>query len=165
MEPRLAFTETEFAKQYYKHMLANEKLFHTGPIPHTTTELLKLRVSQINGCGYCVDMHYKDAVHAGDDPERLNLVTVWREAPAFTEAERAALALAEESARIADNPHGVSEETWELVRKHYDDEQIAALVSMCAQINAWNRINVILRTPAGFYDPVTKAARYKDLNQ
>jgi AhpD family alkylhydroperoxidase len=165
MGPRLAFTETEFAKQYYKNMLANEKLFHTGPVPHTTMELLKLRVSQINGCGYCVDMHYKDAVQAGDDPERLNLVTVWREASAFTEAERAALALAEESARIADNPHGVTEETWELVRKHYDDEQIAALVAMCAQINAWNRINVILRTPAGFYDPVTKTARYKDLNE
>lgn len=165
MEPRLAFTETEFAKQYYKHMLANEKLFHTGPVPHATMELLKLRVSQINGCGFCVDMHYKDAVHAGEDAERLNLVTVWREAPAFTEPERAALALAEESARIADNPHGVSDETWQLVRKHYDDEQIAALVAMCAQINAWNRINVILRTPAGFYDPVTKSARYRTENE
>jgi AhpD family alkylhydroperoxidase len=162
MEPRLAFTETEFAKQYYKNMLANEKLFHTGPIPHTTMELVKLRASQINGCGYCVDMHYKDAVHAGEDPERLNLVTVWREAPAFTEAERAALALAEESARLADNPNGVSDDTWESVRKHYDDEQIAALVAICAQINAWNRINVTLRTPAGFYDPVTKTARYRN---
>lgn len=165
MEPRLAFTETEFAKQYYKNMLANEKLFHTGPVPHRTMELVKLRASQINGCGFCVDMHYKDAVHAGEDPERLNLVTVWREAPAFTEPERAALALAEESARIADNPHGVSDETWGLVRKHYDDEQIAALVAMCAQINAWNRINVTLRTPAGFYDPVTKTARYKEQNE
>ncbi len=162
MEPRLAFTETEFAKQYYKNMLANEMLFHTGPVPHTTMELVKLRASQINGCGFCVDMHYKDAVHAGEDPERLNLVTVWREAPAFTESERAALALAEESARIADNPHGVSDETWEGVRKHFDDEQIAALVAMCAQINAWNRINVTLRTPAGFYDPATKTARYKE---
>jgi AhpD family alkylhydroperoxidase len=162
MEPRLAFTETEFAKQYYKNMLANEKLFHTGPVPHATMELVKLRASQINGCGYCVDMHYKDAVHAGEDPERLNLVTVWREAPAFTEAERAALALAEESARIADNPNGVSDDTSEAVRKHYDDEQIAALVAMCAQINAWNRINVTLRTPAGFYDPVTKTARYRN---
>ena len=162
MEPRLAFTETEFAKQYYKNMLANEKLFHTGPVPHATMELVKLRASQINGCGYCVDMHYKDAVHAGEDPERLNLVTVWREAPAFTEAERAALALAEESARLADNPNGVSDDTWEAVRKHYDDEQIAALVAMCAQINAWNRINVTLRTPAGFYDPVTKTARYRN---
>jgi AhpD family alkylhydroperoxidase len=163
MEPRLAFTETEFAKQYYKNMLANEKLFHAGPLPHATMELVKLRASQINGCGFCVDMHYKDAVHAGGDPERLNLVTVWREAPAFTEAERAALALAEESARLADNPNGVSDETWQAVRKHYDDEQIAALVAICAQINAWNRINVILRNPAGFYDPVTKTARYRNL--
>lgn len=161
MEPRLAFTETEFAKQYYKNMLANEKLFHTGPVPHATMELVKLRASQVNGCGYCVDMHYKDAVHTGEDPERLNLVTVWREAPVFTEAERAALALAEESARLADNPHGVSDATWEAVRKHYDDEQIAALVAMCAQINAWNRINVTLRTPAGIYDPATKTARNK----
>ncbi|THV30308.1 carboxymuconolactone decarboxylase family protein [Glycomyces paridis] len=143
-------------------MLAIEKLFHTAsPVPHATMELVKLRASQINGCGFCTDMHYKDAVHAGEDPERLNLVTVWREAPAFTDAERAALALAEESARLADNPHGVSDETWELLRKHYDDEQTAALIAMCAQINAWNRVNVILRNPAGHYDPATKAARYK----
>ena len=156
MKARLDFTSTEFAKRYYKNMLANEKLFREGPVPFATLELLKLRASQINGCGLCTDMHYKDAVHAGEDPERLNLVTVWREAPAFTDAERAALALAEESARIADNPHGVSDETWEAVRKHYDDEQATALVAMCAQINAWNRVNVILRAPAGFYDPVTR---------
>jgi AhpD family alkylhydroperoxidase len=161
MEARLAFTDTAFAKAYYKNMLANEKLFHQGPIPTGTIHLLELRVSQINGCGFCVDMHYKDAVHAGEDPERLNLVTVWREAPAFTPAERAALALAEESARLADNPHGVSDETWALVREHYDDEQVAALVAVTAQINAWNRINVILRNPAGFYDPETKAARHR----
>ncbi|WP_051704747.1 carboxymuconolactone decarboxylase family protein [Glycomyces sp. NRRL B-16210] len=163
MEPRLTYAETEFGKAHYQAMLAIEKLFHSSsPVPSTTMELLKLRASQVNGCGYCTDMHYKDAVHAGEDRERLNLVTVWREAPAFTEAERAALALAEESARLADNPHGVSEETWEAVRKHYDDEQIAALVAMCAQINAWNRVNVILRNPAGFYDPVTKTARRKN---
>ncbi|PRY60823.1 carboxymuconolactone decarboxylase family protein [Glycomyces artemisiae] len=166
MEARLAFTDTEFAKAYYKNMLANEKLFHTAStVPHRTMELVKLRASQINGCGFCTDMHFKDAVHAGDDPERLNLVPVWREAPAFDDAERAALALAEESARLADNPHGVSDETWEAVRKHYDDEQIAALVAMCAQINAWNRVNVILRTPAGFYDPATKTARYRELQK
>lgn len=162
MEPRIAYAETEFGKAHYKAMLAIEKLFHTdSPVPFSTMELVKLRASQINGCGFCVDMHYKDAVHAGEDPERLNLVTVWREAPAFNEAERAALALAEESARLADNPHGVTEETWQEVRKHYDDEQIAALVAMCAQINAWNRINVTLRNPAGFYDPATKTVRYQ----
>ncbi|MEU6246708.1 carboxymuconolactone decarboxylase family protein [Glycomyces sp. NPDC047010] len=147
-------------------MLANEMLFHTATtVPFRTMELMKLRASQINGCGYCTDMHFKDAVHAGEKPEDFNLVAVWREAPVFTDAERAALALAEDSARIADNPHGVSDETWEAVRKHYDDEQIAALVAMCAQINAWNRVNVILRTPAGFYDPETKTARYKDLQK
>ena len=162
MEARLAFRETEFAKAYYKNMLANEKLFHHGPVPQATMELLKLRASQINGCGFCTDMHYKDAVHAGEDPERLNLVPVWREASAFSESERAALALAEESARLSDNPHGVSDETWEGVRKHFDDDQVAALVAMCAQINAWNRINVILRTPAGLYDPVTKTLRYAE---
>lgn len=161
MEPRLAYAATEFGKAHYKAMLAIEKLFHTAsPVPHATMELVKLRASQINGCAYCTDMHYKDAVHAGEDPERLNLVTVWREAPAFTEPERAALALAEESARLADNPHGVSDATWEAVREHYDDEQIAALVAMCAQINAWNRINVTLRNPAGDYKPATKTARH-----
>jgi alkylhydroperoxidase family enzyme len=92
-------------------------------------------------------------VHAGDRPERLNLVAAWREATVFTDAERAALALTEEGKRIADAAGGVSDEVWADAAKHYDEEQLASLVSTIALINAYNRINVIVRTPAGGYQP------------
>ncbi|WP_342673561.1 carboxymuconolactone decarboxylase family protein [Glycomyces tenuis] len=142
-------------------MLANEAVLHHGPAPVATMELMKIRASQINGCGHCVDMHVKDAAYAGETSERLALVAAWREAPYFTEPERAALALTEEACRLADEPGGVSDEVWAEVQKHYDDEQAAALVAALAQINAWNRINVTLRNPAGGYDPAEKAKRYK----
>ncbi|THV41461.1 carboxymuconolactone decarboxylase family protein [Glycomyces buryatensis] len=160
MEKRLEFAATDFGQQYYKNMLANEALFHDGPLSSATAELVKIRASQINGCGYCLDMHTKDAASYGETAERLAMVAVWREAPHFTESERAALALTEEACRLADNPHGVSDETWETARKHFEDEELAALLAMIAQINAWNRLNVTIRNPAGTYDPKTKAARY-----
>jgi alkylhydroperoxidase family enzyme len=97
--------------------------------------------------------HTKEAAAAGETAGRLNLVAVWREATVFTEAERAALALAEEGTRLADAHHGVSDETWAQVRKHYDDDQTAALVCLVALINAANRMNVIVRNPAGSYEP------------
>ena len=106
---------------------------------------MRLRASQINGCGFCVDIHTKEAAAAGETPLRLNLVAAWRHATVFTEAERAALALAEEGTRLADAYHGVSDETWAQVRKHYDDDQIAALVCLVAMINAANRLE---RDPA-----------------
>ncbi len=114
---------------------------------------MALRASQINGCGFCVDMHTKEAAAAGETAVRLNLVAAWRESTVFTEAERAALALAEEGTRLADAHHGVSDETWAQVRKHYDDDQIAALVCLVALINAANRMNVIVRNPGGSYEP------------
>ena len=119
----------------------------------TLAHLVKIRASQINGCGMCTDMHVKDALAAGEDQTRLFLVAAWRDATVFTEAERAALALAEEATRIADASTGVSDDTWQAVRKHYDDEQVAALIAIIAVINAWNRLNVIAGTPAGGYQP------------
>ena len=116
-------------------------------------ELMSLRASQINGCGVCTDMHTKDAAHAGETPERLNVVAAWRDATVFTDAERAALELTEEGTRIADAAGGVSDETWANAAKHYDDEQLAAMVSLIAVINAWNRLNVITKQPAGAYKP------------
>jgi alkylhydroperoxidase family enzyme len=101
----------------------------------------------------CTDMHYKDAVAAGEDPQRLNLVAAWREATVFTEAERAALELAEEGTRIADAAGGVSDEVWANAAKHYDDDQLMALVMVIAIINTYNRLNVILQVPAGDYQP------------
>jgi AhpD family alkylhydroperoxidase len=97
-----------------------------------TQELVKIRASQISGCAACTDMHTKDAQHAGESPVRLNLIAVWREAKVFTEAERAALELTEQGTRIADAPGGVTDEAWANAAKYYDDDQLAALVSLIA---------------------------------
>ena len=112
---------------------------------------MKIRASQINGCGFCTDMHTKDAAHAGETSVRLNLVAAWREATVFTDAERAALELAEQGTRIADAAGGVSDEAWLNAAKYYDEEELAALVATIALINAFNRMNVMVRQPAGGY--------------
>jgi AhpD family alkylhydroperoxidase len=114
---------------------------------------VRIRPSQINGCAACTDMHTKDAAAAGETPVRLNLVAVWREATVFTEAERAALELTEQGTRIADAADGVTDEAWANAVKHYDDEQLAALVCLIALINTYNRLNLISRRPAGDYQP------------
>ena len=114
---------------------------------------MKLRASQINSCGMCTDMHTKDALHAGESQVRLNLVAAWREATVFTEAERAALGLAEQGTRIADAAGGVTDDAWANAAKHYDNDQLAALVCLIALINTYNRLNVITRQPAGDYQP------------
>ncbi|WP_329238708.1 carboxymuconolactone decarboxylase family protein [Actinoallomurus sp. NBC_01490] len=139
----------KIAKRIYNVALAIVQ----SPLPETTQNLVMLRASQINGCGFCVDYHTKDATAVGETAVRLNLVAAWRESTVFTEAERAALALTEEGTRIADAHPGVSDETWARVREHYDDDQIAALVSLIAMINASNRLNVIVRNPGGSYEP------------
>lgn len=113
---------------------------------------MPLRASQINGCGWCIDMHTKEAAAAGESAVRLNLVAAWRESTVFTEAERAALALAEEGTRLADAQEGVSDETWAEVRKHHDDDQVAALVVLVALINAANRLAVIVHQKGGSYE-------------
>ncbi|MEU3765919.1 carboxymuconolactone decarboxylase family protein [Amycolatopsis keratiniphila] len=153
MEPRVNLFENEVVLKYVKRLGAANRPIEESSLPHATQELVKLRASQINGCGFCTDMHSKDAAHAGETSVRLNLVAAWREANVFTEPERAALALTEEGTRIADAHHGVSDYTWAQVRKHYDDEQIGALIALIAAINAYNRLNVIARTPAGDYQP------------
>ncbi|GAA4692478.1 carboxymuconolactone decarboxylase family protein [Pseudonocardia yuanmonensis] len=153
MDARIDLFTNEIAAAFGKRFANAATVIHRSPLPTTTQELVSLRASQINGCGFCVDMHTKDAVAAGESQARLNLVAAWREATVFTEAERAALALAEEGTRLADAHHGVSDETWARVRSHYDDDQVAALVCLLALINAANRINVIVRNPAGSYEP------------
>ncbi|MGW6735077.1 carboxymuconolactone decarboxylase family protein [Streptomyces sp. NPDC055013] len=122
-------------------------------LPKGLQQLVELRASQINGCGWCVDVHTKEAAAAGETPVRIHLVAAWRESAVFTEAERAALALTEEGTRLADADHGVSDEIWAQVRKHYDDDQIAALVSLVAMINEANRLGVITRMQGGSYEP------------
>ncbi|MFE3742765.1 carboxymuconolactone decarboxylase family protein [Streptomyces sp. NPDC059134] len=136
-----------------KHVIAANTALAEAGVPNATKELVRLRASQINGCAGCVDMHTKEAAHAGETAVRLHLVAAWREATVFTEAERAALALAEEGTRIADAAGGVSDEVWANAATHYDEEQLSALVLDIALINAFNRMNVMTRQPAGDYQP------------
>jgi AhpD family alkylhydroperoxidase len=153
MEPRIDLLASEIGATVAKRIASVSTVITRSTLPRATQDLVMLRASQINGCGFCVDMHTKEALAAGEMPVRLTLVAAWREAIVFTEAERAALALAEEGTRLADAHHGVSDQTWAQVREHYDDEQIAALISLVALINAANRFNVIVRNPAGAYEP------------
>ena len=153
MDARLNLFENTVATKYFKRLSAAAQPIAESEVPHATQELMKLRASQINGCGYCTDMHSKDAAAAGETQLRLNLVATWREATVFTEAERAALELTEEGTRLADAAGGVPDEVWERAAQHYDEEQLGAMVALIAQINAWNRINVITRQPAGDYTP------------
>ncbi len=153
MEPRLNLLGNSVTAKFAKYLVSASKAVTDSALPSATQELVKLRASQINGCGVCTDMHTKDAAHAGETQLRLNLVAVWREAAVFTEAERAALELTEQGTRIADAATGVTDEAWANAAKHYDDDQLAALVALIAEINAWNRLNVITRQPAGDYQP------------
>jgi AhpD family alkylhydroperoxidase len=153
MAARLNLADSPVATKFAKYITAANKLLADSTLPSATRLLVEIRASQINGCGFCTDMHTKDAAAAGETSVRLNLVAAWREATVFTEAERAALELAEEGTRIADAAGGVSDEVWANAAKHYDDEQLAALVCVISLINAFNRGNVIVRQPAGFYQP------------
>jgi AhpD family alkylhydroperoxidase len=151
MEPRFNMFENEIGAKFSKRFANASLVIGQSPLPRSTQELVGLRASQINGCGWCVDLHTKEAAAAGETAVRLNLVAAWRESSVFTEAEQAALALCEEGTRLADASHGVSDETWDQVRKHYDDDQIAALVCLVAMINAANRMGVIVRQKGGSY--------------
>jgi AhpD family alkylhydroperoxidase len=153
MDARLNLFENPVASKVFKHVNAAGRVVSESALPLATQELVKLRASQINGCGFCTDMHTKDALAAGETVTRLNLVAAWREATVFTEAERAALELAEQGTRLSDASEGVSDDVWARAAKHYDDEQLAALVTVIAVINMYNRFNVIVRQPAGDYEP------------
>jgi AhpD family alkylhydroperoxidase len=152
MEPRFNVFDNEIGAKFAKRFAGLGLVIDQSPLPKSTQELVSLRASQINGCGWCIDMHTKEAAAAGETPVRLNLVAAWRESTVFTEAERAALALSEEGTRLADAYEGVSDETWDQVRKHFDDDQIAALVSLVALINAANRLAVIVHQRGGSYE-------------
>jgi AhpD family alkylhydroperoxidase len=133
-------------------MQAIQGLFKTtqgGGVPPATLDLVHLRVSQVNGCSACVDAGARNAKKAGETDERLFAVAAWREAPYFTDAERAALALAEAATRLADRPDPVPDELWEQAAGHYDEQQLAALVLMVAVTNLFNRLNATTRQVAG----------------
>jgi len=151
MEPRFALNDNELGARIGQRFANTSAAITRSSLPRSTVELVELRASQINGCGYCVDAHTKELAASGESAVRVNLVAAWRESTVFTDAERAALALAEEGTRLADAAPGVSDATWADVRAHYDDDQIAALVYLVAMINAANRLLVITRTRGGSY--------------
>ena len=153
MESRLDYYSSPLAAKVLKHLVSASKVLSDSALPDTIQHLVEIRASQVNGCGFCTDMHTKDAAHAGETSTRLNLVAAWREATVFTDAERAALELAEQGTRIADAAGGVPDEVWANAARHYDEDQLAALVSLIALINAFNRLNVIVQQPAGDYQP------------
>ena len=152
MDARLNPSNDATAMKFVKNLNSAGAVVTDSTLPTATQELVKIRASQINGCSGCLDMHTKDAEHRGESSVRLHLVAAWREATVFTEPEKAALELTEQGTRLADAA-GVSDEVWANAAKYYDDEQLGALVCLIALINAYNRLNVITRQPAGDYEP------------
>src|SRR6267154_2095385 len=121
------------------------KAVGNGSVPERTLELVHLRASQINGCSVCLDGHSRAAKKAGESDERLFTLAAWREAPYFTDAERAALALTEAVTRISDRPDPVPDSVWDEAARHYDEPALAVLTLNIAVINLWNRLNIITR--------------------
>jgi AhpD family alkylhydroperoxidase len=118
-------------------------------VPRATLELVNMRVGQINGCSPCVDMHSRMFKRLGESDTRLFTLAAWRETPYYTDAERAALALAEAATRISDRADAVSDEIWKEAARHFDDAQLGALVMSIALANMWNRLNTATRQVTG----------------
>ncbi|MCX5342454.1 carboxymuconolactone decarboxylase family protein [Streptomyces atratus] len=130
-------------------LLGLVKAINKGGPAETTLELVGLRVSQINGCTFCVEGHVRNARKAGESDERLFAVSAWREAPYFTDAERAALALAEASTRLSDRSDPVPDEIWNAAADHFTEKELSALVLSIGLTNLFNRINVTTKQPPG----------------
>jgi AhpD family alkylhydroperoxidase len=130
-------------------LLALGKAAASGGLPQKTINLVLLRASQINGCSVCAHMHAHDAKTAGETDERLATVAAWRDAPFFSDAERAALDLTEAATRLSDRTDPVPDAVFDEAVKHYDQRALAALIISIASINAWNRLNVTTRQVAG----------------
>ena len=141
--PALLFPEAARAIQ------ALQSAVQQGGAPAAALELVHLRASQINGCSFCVDLGARHAQQAGESYERMMAVAAWRESPHFTDAERAALALAEAATRLSDRSDPVPDEIWDEAARHFDERALASLVLMIALTNLYNRINVTTKQPAG----------------
>jgi AhpD family alkylhydroperoxidase len=138
------------------------KATEKGGVPLRTRDLVSLRASQINGCSVCVDMHSRDLRKAGETDERLFAVAAWRDAPYFTDAERAALALAEAVTRLSDRADPVPDEIWNEAARHFDEPALAALIISITLINVWNRLNVSTKQVAGEWAKSAEAQAWVD---
>ncbi|HEX4308787.1 MAG TPA: carboxymuconolactone decarboxylase family protein [Acidobacteriaceae bacterium] len=143
-----------------KAMFALKAVIDQGGLPASTVTLVHLRVSQINGCSVCVDMHARELQQGGETNERLLAVAAWRDAPYFTDAERAALALAEAVTRLSDRPDPVPDAIWDEAAAHYDEKALGALLLSIGLINVWNRLNVATRQVAGEWVKSAEAKKW-----
>lgn len=148
VQPRMP-SPVALVPEALRAMHALSKAAKSGGLPATTTALVHLRASQINGCSYCAELHSRELKEAGGPDERIWTVAAWREAPYFTEAERAALSLTEAVTRLSDRADPVPDEIWEQASEHYDEHALASLLIEIGTINVWNRFNAAVRQPAG----------------
>lgn len=139
---------SEYAPKQYTAMYRLERSIE---LERSLRDLVALRASQINGCAFCLDMHWKDARAAGETEERLYSLTVWRESPLYTERERAALAVCDAMTLISDTH--VPDDVWESVQAAFTPEELAQLVFAITAINAWNRLMITARVEPGHYEP------------
>jgi AhpD family alkylhydroperoxidase len=154
MEPRI--DKSQFPPQAFQAMMGLEKYIHSTGLERPLLELVKMRASQINGCAYCLDMHWKDARAAGETEQRLYMLDAWRESPGYTDRERAALEWTE-AVTLVSQTH-VPDDVYAVVREHFDEKELVDLTMAIVAINGWNRLNVAFRTKAGDYAP-PRAAR------
>ena len=147
MKPRMEFWK--IAPDAYKAMLGLDGYLHGSGLAASLLELVKLRASQINGCAYCIDMHWKEARAAGESDQRLYGLDAWREAPYYDERERAALEWTEALTRITDGH--VPDAVFEAVRAHFSERELVDITWAAAAINAWNRMAIAMRSVAGSY--------------
>jgi AhpD family alkylhydroperoxidase len=139
----------------YKSMLGIEQHLNQSSIETGFKHMLKLRASQINGCAYCIDMHWKDARAAGESEQRLYGWDAWEESPYYTDRERAALAYIESVTRVADTH--VPDDVFDRVRSHFSEQEVVDLTWLAAAINAWNRVAISMRAEPGKYQPPAHA--------
>ena len=132
-------------------MQALSKAAAKAGVPFAVRKMVELRASQINGRSWCVDSHTRELRESGESEERIATVSAWREAPWYSDAERAALALTEALTRVADRPDAVTDEIWAAATEHYDETQLGGLLLEIGAINVWNRLNLATRTPAGAF--------------
>lgn len=149
MTARINYTKA--ASGAYRAMSQLEQYVRNCGLETSLIELVKIRASQINGCAYCIDMHTKDARVAGESEQRIYLLSAWREAPFYSERERAALEWTEALTLIADND--VPDEIYERVKPYFTDEELANLTIAIVTINGWNRISISFRSEVGSYQP------------
>ena len=159
MQPRMKNPVMIFPEAMQSLMALGKAVEH-GNVTQRTFDLVHLRASQINSCSVCLDMHARMLKKSGETDERLFAVAAWRDAPYFTDAERAALALTEAVTRLSDRPEPVPDEVWDEAARHYDEKALAALLLNIALINVWNRLNVATRQVAGEWVKSAEAKKW-----